>query len=451
MKRGPNTIDLPGWKITIATGWKRNPSLPAPSELAGRIESKSRMKAIAALHLKLSGRSRPRANTRQPTLFPALLTLLVAAGLCEAVNAQQIQFRPGELLQAASQPLDVGTYAIPCVADWNGDGRKDLLVGYQTAGKIALYLNTGSAANPVFTTSVNLQAGGADISLPSGGCGAPAPWVCDYDNDGKRGLLVGDGAAGYVYFYRNTNTDANPVLDTGVRLMAGASVLTVGLRATPYLYDWDGDGLKDLLCGSGAGNVYFFRNIGTAQSPAYAAGTFIQAEGVNLNLGIRSVVRVFDLDGDGVADLVGSSDTGVYWCKNTGTRSAPVLLPPVTLWAPVSGSGLQPINTGVRMRLDWVDWNNDGVMDLLVGNADGTVSCFEGYRFAFTTVCEGPSGQCALQWNSAPYLSYQLLSGPSPESVTNLVAASVLSAGKITCYTNSASPGQQFYRLQVAP
>src|ERR1035437_4737861 len=249
-----------------------------------------------------------RSNPTQRKLAVGLLTLVFAPGLFEVVNAQQIQFRPGELLQAASQALDVGTYAIPCVADWNGDGRKDLLVGYQTAGKVALYLNAGSDANPVFTTSVNLQAGGVDIYLPSGGCGAPAPWVCDYDNDGKRDLLVGDGASGYVYFYRNTNTDANPVLDTGVRLMVGASFLTVTYRATPFIYDWDGDGLKDLLCGNGDGYVYFFRNIGTAQSPAYAAGTRIQAGGADLNFGIRSVVRMFDLDGDGVADLLGSSD-----------------------------------------------------------------------------------------------------------------------------------------------
>ena len=451
MRRSPNTIDLPGWQVTIAIGWKRNPSTPALNELAGRRESESRMKPIAALHLRPSGRSRHQANTRQPKLAVALLALMVAASLCEAVNAQQIQFRPGVLLQAAGQALDVGTYAIPCVADWNGDGRKDLLVGYQAAGKIALYLNTGSDANPVFTTSVNLQAGGVAISLPSSGCGAPAPWVCDYDNDGKRDLLVGDGAAGYVYFYRNTNTDANPILDTGVRLMAGASVLTVGIRATPYLYDWDGDGLKDLLCGNGDGNVYWFRNIGTAQSPAYAAGTLIQAGGVNLNLGVRSVVRMFDLDGDGVPDLVGSSNTGVYWCKNIGSKSAPVLLAPVTLRAPVSGSGLQPIYTGVRMRLDWVDWNNDGVMDLQVGNADGTISYFEGYRFAFAMVGNQPSGPCILEWNSASYLSYHLLSGTSLGSITNLVATSVPSGGKTTCYTNSGSPGQQFYRLQVAP
>jgi hypothetical protein len=233
--------------------------------------------------------------------------------------------------------------------------------------------------------------------------------------------------------------------------MVGASALTVTYRATPYLYDWDGDGVKDLLCGNGDGYAYLFKNIGTPHSPVYATGTLIQAGGVNLNLGIRSVVRMFDLDGDGVPDLVGSSNTGVYWCKNIGSKSAPLLLAPVNLRVPVSGSGLQPINTGVRMRLDWVDWNNDGVMDLLVGNADGTISYFEGYRFAFTTVGIRPSGPCALQWNSSSYLSYHLLSGPSPDSITNAVAMNVPSEGKTTCYTNSGSPGQQFYRLQVAP
>jgi hypothetical protein len=395
--------------------------------------------------------ARPLMTSAVTLQLSALLILMLAAGLPAAAHAQQIQFRPGALLQASGTTLRVSAYAIPCVADWNGDGRKDLLVGYQTASKVALYLNTGTDANPVFTTSANLQAGGSDIWLPSSGCGAPAPWVCDYDNDGKRDLLVGDGAYGYVYLYRNTNTDANPILDTGIRLLAGGNVLSVAYRATPYLYDWDGNGLDDLLCGNGDGYVFWFRNIGTPQSPTYATGTRLQAAGIDLNLGIRSVVRTFDLDGDGVPDLIGSSNTGVYWCRNVGSRSAPVLAAPVPLQAPAAGTGLQPINTGVRMRLDWVDWNNDGVMDLLLGNADGTLSYFEGYRFALTTVNAKCFGPCILEWNSAPYLNYQLLSGASPGSITNLAATGVPSGGKTTCYTNSGSATQQFYRLQIAP
>ena len=271
------------------------------------------------------------------SVAPLLLTLL--PHLAPVAPAQPAQLRPAQSLYAGAVPLAPGTYAIPCVTDWNGDGRKDLIVGYQTAGKVALYLNAGSDASPAFTNFVNLQAGGTDIVHISGGCGAPAPFVCDYDSDGKRDLLVGEGNYGNVYFYRNTNTDAAPILAPATALMVGASPLTVGSRATPCLYDWDGDGLRDLLCGDGNGYVSFFKNIGTAQAPAYAAGTRIQAGGKDLNLGIRAVVRLFDWDGDGVKDLVGSSNDGVYWCRNIGSNSSPSLQAPVALRAPLSGSG----------------------------------------------------------------------------------------------------------------
>lgn len=283
----------------------------------------------------------------------------------------------------------------------------------------------------------------------SQGCGAPAPLVCDYDGDGKRDLLVGTGQEGYVYFYRNTNTDAAPILAPGVPLTVGASPLTVTSRATPCIYDWDGEGLKDLLCGSGDGSVSFFKNIGTAQAPAYAAGTRIQAGGTDLNLGIRSVMRMFDWDGDGVKDLVGSSDTGVYWCKNNGSDSAPILQAPVALRAPVSGTGLAPIAIGPRVRLDLVDWNNDGAIDLLVGNYLGRVTYYEGYRFAFTEMDALPPNQHVWEWNSAPYLIYRVLAGASVRSITNLVATNLASGGTSTRWTNSATQGLQFYRLQI--
>jgi hypothetical protein len=431
----------------MASSRKRNPPASAfgtSTVITNRVHTKTGPSRPSCLS------AREPAGTN-PGLAVTLLMLALMPGLSETASGQQIQFRPDQRLQAASKLLDVGDYAIPCAADWNGDGRTDLLVGYQTASKIALYLNSSTNASPVFTNSVNLQAGGVDINLPSGGCGAPAPFVCDHDHDGRRDLLVGEGNYGYVYFYRNTNTDASPKLATGVRLLVDTSPLTVFSRATPYLYDWDGDGLQDLLCGGGDGYVYLFRNVGTAQAPAYATRTSILAGGASLFLGIRSVVRMFDLDGDGATDLLGSSDTGVYWCRNTGSSTAPVLALPVALRAPVSGSGLQAISTGPRMRLDWVDWNNDRVMDLLLGNATGTVSYYEGYRFGFTAVAAQPAGQCALEWHSAAYLSYQVLAGPSPDSITNLVAANLPSGGINTCWTNAVGAGPQFYRLRIAP
>jgi hypothetical protein len=382
-------------------------------------------------------------------IFGAGLGLLFI-GFAPSAKADPLQLRPAQPINAGAAPLAPGTYAIPCVADWNGDGKKDLLVGYQTLSKVALYTNSGTDAQPIFMNVNNVQAGGADIQLPSGGCGAPAPWVCDFDHDGKRDLLVGDGGYGYVYFYRNTNTDAAPRLAPGVQLKVGASALTVSLRATPYVHDWDQDGLPDLLCGNGDGYVFFFKNTNTAQAPIYAPGVKVQAGGFDLNLGIRSVVRVFDWDGDGRKDLVCSSDTGVYWCRNTNNNALPMLQPKVALQVPVSGGTFTPLYTGSRMRLDLVDWNNDGVLDIVLGNANGTVNYYGGYRFAFSSPLSCASGQIALQWNSASYLKYNLLAGPSVTNILNVVATNFPSGGSTTWWTNCAPSSPQFYRVRVA-
>lgn len=384
------------------------------------------------------------------------LASCLADTLVPSVLADPIQLRPAQPLYDGGNllmpSLQVGSgYAIPCVSDWNGDGKKDLLVGYQLAGKIALYLNLGADAQPRFTNFTNLKtADGTDIYHPSSGCGAPAPWVCDFDNDGKRDLLVGAGSDGTVWFYRNTNADEAPLLAPGVKLKTGTNDLSVGIRATPYVCDWDGDGLPDLLCGAGDGYVYFFRNTNTAQAPIFASAVKIQAGGTDLFLGIRSVVRVFDWDGDGLKDLVCSSDTGVYWCRNTNSNSNPLLQAPVPLCAPVFGTGLTNIYTGPRMRLDLVDWNNDGEMDVLLGNAYGTVYYYEGYHFGIRKVTPQAGNKIALQWDSAACLNYNVLAGNCVTNLPTLIATNLPSGGNTTAWTNPMQGDMQFFRVKIA-
>jgi hypothetical protein len=409
---------------------------------------------IALLHQELVAfaiESRITMTIRFPASLRAVAWFCLASAWVFTTMAEQTQLRPPVLLLAGSNTLSPGSYAIPCVTDWNGDGRKDLVVGYRYADKVALYLNAGTDASPVFSNLTNLQAGGVDICHPSVSCGAPAPWVCDYDGDGRRDLLVGTGAEGYVYFYRNTNTDANPILAPGQQLMVGSNVvLTVSGRATPCVHDWDGDGLDDLICGSVNGPVFLFQNVGTRQVPVYASGTNFWAGGVMLNLGARSVARVFDWDGDGLKDLVGSSSTGVYWCRNIGRNAAPSLAAPMPIPAPVASGGLSSIYTSYRMRMFLVDWNDDGVVDLLLGNAEGTISCFDGYRFRFTSF-EAQSGtRCAFQWNSAPYLKYHVLGGSTLNSLGNLLVSNLPSGGNVTCWTNPIQTDCEFYRAKVA-
>lgn len=372
------------------------------------------------------------------------VVLLVAT----AFGAGPVQLRPPAHLRDGGSALCPGSpgfgYAVPCVTDWNGDGKQDLLVGYQPAGKIALYLNQGTREAPCFTNFSNLKAGSSEISYPSGGCGAPVPWICDFDADGDRDLLVGAGADGSVWLHRNTNTDAAPLLDRGLQLQIGAASLSVGQRAAPMTCDWDGDGLPDLLCGAGDGSAYFFRNTNTPSQPLYAAAVKLKAGGVDLNVGIRSVLRAFDWDGDGLRDLVCSSDAGVYWCKGS-SNGLGVRTP---LCAPAASGGLIPVNTGGRMRLDLADWNNDGVIDLLLGNLNGTISYFEGYHFQCENISRQGNG-VTLIWQSAPYLTYRILEGPFPGAVTNVVSSTVPAEGQTTRWTGESASPASFYRVQV--
>jgi hypothetical protein len=308
-----------------------------------------------------------------------------------------------------------------------------------------------------------------DIVHTSAACGAPAPWVCDYDRDGRRDLLVGAGSDGAVYFYRNTNTDAQPILTTNVLLSAGGLPFsgTLGYRATPYVHDWNGDGRPDLLCGCGDGWVYFFKNTNAntspGQLPLYAAGEKIKANGIDLNVGVRSAVRVCDWDGDGLKDLVVSAGylsspgpglAGVFWCRNTNSNTNPILQAPLDVLAPRLGMGLTNLITGNRMRLELVDWNNDGITDVILGNQDGTVFYYQGYQFAVTSVNRRSSGELVFRWNSAPFLKYNIMGSValpgSIDHINSLLASNVPTGGLTTSWTNCGSNCPQFfYRIQA--
>ena len=234
----------------------------------------------------------------------------------------------------------------------------------------------------------------------------------------------------------------------GWPLTCGSSALSVGARATPYVHDWDEDGLPDLLCGDANGYVHFFRNVGTRQQAAYTNDVRIQAGGAPLNLGLRSAVRVCDWDHDGVKDLIGSGSDLAAWCRNVGTAALPVLANPVRLQAPSSGGGLVNVDTGYRMRLEIVDWNQDGLPDLLMGNWDGYIYAYESYRFLMTVQT---GDRCRLGWTSAPFLRYNLLAGSSADCVADLVATNLPSGGVRSWWTNDLAGAQRFFRVQLAP
>lgn len=151
--------------------------------------------------------------------------------------------------------LHVGYRATPEVVDWNEDGLFDLLVGAYD-GRLRLYLNEGGALPPDFRHTLILSDGSGDLLVP---LGYASPTLADFDGDGAKDLVCGN-AEGELYYYRNEGTQAAPSFTVGWRCESLSLPIDLGYqgRSRPFALDWDGDGRQDLLSGSNLGKVHLF-------------------------------------------------------------------------------------------------------------------------------------------------------------------------------------------------
>ena len=230
-------------------------------------------------------------------------------------------------------------------------------------GAILLYPNGGSDVAPQLTAALALMADEAPLAVP----GPAFVAVVDWDNDGNKDVLVGDGQ-GRVRWYRNTGTDDAPQLTLWDFLLTGGVEIQVTGPAAPIVVDWDADGKKDLLVGDGDGSVWLFLNEGNDPAPELAAGVSIALPDVGV---ARSHPRPFvlDWDEDGRKDLlVGDANGNLYLFLNAGTDAAPSFVSGVAL----TGQG-GPIVVTSNAAPFVVDWDNDSVRDLILGSNDGEV------------------------------------------------------------------------------
>lgn len=76
---------------------------------------------------------------------------------------------------------------------------------------------------------------------------------------------------------------AVPQFHEPFKVQANGADLVVGLIAEPFMVDWDGDSLNDLIVGQfTSGKVSFFKNIGSNAEPVFAAGAYLQADGADI-------------------------------------------------------------------------------------------------------------------------------------------------------------------------
>jgi hypothetical protein len=275
------------------------------------------------------------------------------------------QLDPAVALTCGGSAISVpGGYSTPSVGDWNEDGRKDIVVG-QSGGNVLLYVNEGTYLKPVFNSFWYVESCQIRIDTGDRSC----PRAVGYNNDGKKDLVVGE-QDGLIRVYLNTVLEAVPGFNSAFSYVYAGDFryCAPGGYSTPVLFDWNSDGRKDIICGAGNGDVCFLRNTGSDPIPDFVPPALIPNTSVGCHGGY-ACPAVVDWNGDGKQDLlVGAGDGTVWYFQNSGSPANPVFTTGTALTA-----GGATLDVGDYASPTVADWDNDGVMDLLVGNAAGQV------------------------------------------------------------------------------
>ena len=308
-------------------------------------------------------------------------------------------------VMAGDQPVEVFGWPSPNFADFDADGDFDLLCGEFLDG-FTYFENIGSRSVPKYSMGKRLKSGEGqplvmDLQMIT-------PTAIDWDKDGDLDLIVGD-EDGRVAFVENTGKltgDRTPQFNRPRYFQQEADDVKFGALATPVGFDWDGDGDTDIVSGNTAGYVGFFENLSgpNVEQPKWAAPQLLAAHEKVLRImaGPNGSIQgpceakwgyttqtIADWDADGLPDLVVNSIWGkVVWYRNVGTRRAPKLAAAQPI--EVEWNGPQPLldygwlrPDGNALLTQWrttpvaIDWNKDGLTDLVMLDQQGFLAFFE--------------------------------------------------------------------------
>lgn len=221
-------------------------------------------------------------------------------------------------------PLYGGSLTVPNVVDWDGDGALDIVAG-NSEGRLLFFKNNGTSREPDFARSVELEAGGKPILLRPGYHVVQGPFEASW---------------GYL---------------------------------CPTVFDWNDDGLLDVVVSGSRAKYEVMINEGTATAPKLAAPVTISCDNLELHgtwrvrpaiakIGDRIVMVTMDDENAlhlyGRVDDVTVEDLGQLKMHDgrriTGHNELPNEITRLGQWG--------------RGKLRFVDWNGDGKLDLFVGS-----------------------------------------------------------------------------------
>jgi hypothetical protein len=286
-----------------------------------------------------------------------------------------------------SEMISVGSNSFPVIYDVNGDGLPDLLIGnfgyYDSSYYKQGYLYSDYSSKIAYyknigtlnNPSFHLETDDF-ANLSSLHLKGIYPTFGDIDGDGSDDMIIGN-SDGTLLFFRNTAAPHNDPVYASPQLYY--KNIKTGTFSTPQLFDLDKDGLKDLIIGEQNGNLSYYKNTGTATDPAFTLVTDslgkINVTNYNLSYYGYSTPCLFR-DNDGNTRLLVGSDEGKVHYFTTIDGNLNGKFPESdSLFNIISGNPFQ-ISSGWRTAPAIGNLTDPVFMDLIVGNYSGGLNYY---------------------------------------------------------------------------
>lgn len=253
-------------------------------------------------------------------------------------------------------------------------------------------------------------------------------------------------------------------LGQGIRIQAGSALIDTD-HAAPYVFDFDGDGIRDLLVGEfgntqfadsrlaphivtkwgpnsfAAGKLRIYKNHGTNTEPRFRDFMYLKTRQGDASVPITCCIsfcpHFVDYDGDGDIDILSGCYTGeIYlFVRDKDGR--------FQQGVPILDDHGAPLQTGTSVTVEAHDLDGDGDLDLLIGHRGGSVTIHEnlGTRTAPSYAAKGKGmetrGGKSIYGSNAHYADWD------NDGIRDLVLGS--EDGNVTWYKNVGADNKPIF------